>query len=271
MRSALLVAKLTFRESIKNRWVISFSIGFAILSFLFSIVGSSETELTSNFNQTSAMILNILMLFIPLLGFTLGAQTVAGDREGGSLLYLLSHPISKNEYFFGKFIGSIWALITAITAGLGLAALGAGIGGASNFLSFIILWINSLLFIIVCTSVGMIVSVFSSNRGRSVGTALFAWLAFTVLSDLGLMATAQILRLRSEGILGLALFNPLEVFKILSIRLLSSNLEVLGKGGIYLDMIFGANLPLMLITWLIIISLVGLACANWVFRRQEEF
>ena len=42
MNKVLLIAKMSFRESIRNKWVINFSLGFALLAFLFSYVGSSE-------------------------------------------------------------------------------------------------------------------------------------------------------------------------------------------------------------------------------------
>ncbi len=271
MKKILLISKMSFRESIRNKWVINFSIGFALLAFLFSYVGSSETATFSSFDRTSATLLNILMLFIPLLGFTLGAQSIAGDREGGSLLYLLSQPINKNHYFFGKFFGSVLALSISITSGLAIAALGVALTGSDKVFSFIILWLTALFFIVVCVSIGMILSVLATNRGRAIGTAIFAWLGFTVLSDLGLMAMAQVLRLRSEAIVGLTLFNPVEVFKILTIRVLSSNLEVLGMGGLYLDIVFGSLLPLFLFFWLCFFSVIAIYFARWIFLLQDEY
>ena len=270
MNKILLISKMSFQESIRNKWVINFSLGFALLAFLFSYVGSSETATFSSFDRTSATLLNMMMLFIPLLGFTLGAQSIAGDREGGSLMFLLSQPITKGHYFWGKALGCIWALSLAITIGLAVAAVGVALSGAEKIFSFVILWISALFFIVVCVSIGMIFSVFASNRGRAIGTAIFAWLGFSVLSDLGLMAMAQILRLRSEAIVGLTLFNPMEVFKILTIRMLSSNLEVLGMGGLYLDNLWGAWLPYLLIIWLCLFSLITILIARWIFSLQDE-
>lgn len=270
MNKILLIAKMSFKESIRNKWVVNFSLGFALLAFLFSYVGSSETATFSSFDRTSVTLLNMMMLFIPLLGFILGAQSVAGDREGGNLMFLLSQPITKGHYFWGKFLGCIWALAISITLGLAIAAIGVALSGSEKISSFIILWISALFFIIVCVSIGMILSVFATNRGRAIGFAIFAWLGFSVLSDLGLMAMAQVLRLRSEAIVGLTLFNPVEVFKILTIRLLSSNLEVLGMGGLYLDNIWGEWLPYLLIAWLCLFSIIAIFIARWIFSLQDE-
>ena len=270
MNKILLIAKMSFRESIRNKWVLNFSLGFALLAFLFSYIGSSEMATFSSFDRTSATLLNMMMLFIPLLGFTLGAQSIAGDREGGGLMFLLSQPISKGHYFWGKYLGCIWALSLSVTIGLAVAAVGVGLSGSDKISSFIILWISALFFITVCVSIGMIFSVFAANRGRAMGIAIFSWLGFSVLSDLGLMAMAQVLRLRSEAIVALTLFNPVEVFKILTIRMLSSNLEILGMGGLYLDTLWGAWLSYLLIAWLCLFSLIAILLARWIFSLQDE-
>lgn len=268
---AFLIARATFRESIRNRWIVFFSIAFAGLALLLPLVGTSELSMFSSFDRSSVMLLNILMIFVPLLGFTLGAQMIAGDRETGTLVYLLSHPMSKRQLFFGKFLGVVWALALSLTAGFGVAAFGMAASGAGEILSFVVLWLMSLLFIVICVAMGMLVSVLSDNRGQAMGTAVMGWLIFTVFSDLGLMGTAFMLRLRSEGVVGLTLLNPVEVFKITVVRLLASNLEVLGAGGMYLDITFGRWLPILLVGWLAAITLGCLAGAYWIFKQQEEF
>jgi ABC-type transport system involved in multi-copper enzyme maturation permease subunit len=271
MRTAILISKQTFKESIRNKWVTYFSVAFALLAFMLSFVGSSETQNFSNFDRSAATLLNVMMLFVPLLGFTLGAQMIAGPRESGTLVYLLSHPISKFQYFTGRFFGAVAALTVSLTLGFAVAAAGMALVGSQNLSSFIVLWIAALFFCVVCASIGMLISVFGSNRSKSFGVAIMAWLAFTVFSDLGLMATAYVLRLRSEGVIALALLNPVEVFKILVVKILATNLEVLGAGGMYLDIIWGDFMPLILAAWLVVIAAGGFIFSSWVFNGQEEY
>lgn len=271
MRTPLLIARATFRESLRNRWVTLFSIAFGILALLLPFVGSSELGMFSSFDRSSVMLLHILMIFVPLVGFILGAQMVAGDRESGTLVYLLSHPISKRDIFLGKFAGVVWALVVALTTGFALAAAGMALAGSGQVGSFLVMWVMALLFIVICVAIGMVVSVLSANRGRAVGGAVMGWLLFTVFSDLGLMGTAYVLRLRSEGIVGLTLLNPVEVFKIAVVRMLATNLEVLGSGGMYLDLTFGAWLVPALIGWLLVITGLCLGFAYWMFKSQEEY
>lgn len=271
MRTTILIAKATFRESLRNKWVTTFSAAFTVLALLLPFAGGSELGLFSSFDRSSVMLLHILMIFVPLVGFTLGAQMVSGDRENGTLVYLLSHPMSKRDIFLGKFAGVVWALAAALTTGFALAALGMAAAGSGQAFPFLVMWVMALLFIVICVAMGMVVSVLSENRGKAVGTAVMGWLLFTVFSDLGLMGTAYVLRLRSEGIVGLTLLNPVEVFKITVVKLLATNLEVLGSGGMYLDMAFGRALAPLLVLWLVGITLGCLGFAYWMFTRQEEY
>jgi Cu-processing system permease protein len=270
MHPVRLVAKLTFRESLRNKWVTYFSVAFAILALLLSLVGSGETTVLSSFDRSAAMLLNILLLFVPLLGFALGAQLIAADRESGALVYLLSQPVTKRQLFFGKALGATLAMIVSVSGGFAVAGLGIALSGGDGFAGFAVLWASALLFVLVCISIGMLISVLSANRSRAIGVALLAWFVFTILSDLGLMGTAYVLRLRSEGIVGMALLNPVEAFKILAVRLLANDLEALGAGGVYLDFIVGGLLPLLLAIWLLATMGLALAGGYWLFSHQEE-
>jgi hypothetical protein len=70
---------------------------------------------------------------------------------------------------------------------------------------------------------------------------------------------------------GLTLLNPIEVFKIFVIKMLATNLEVLGVGGMYLDFLFGQYLLLFLMGWLLFISALVWGISYWLFQQQEEF
>ncbi|MBI4041501.1 MAG: ABC transporter permease subunit [Deltaproteobacteria bacterium] len=271
MHEVWLVAILSYKEAIRNRWLLSFSLGFAFLTFLLSFIGSSDLETFSQFNKLSAMLVNVLMLFIPLMGFALGAQLISGDREEGVLVYLLSHPLTKVHYFAGRFLGSFLALATSLSLGFAISSGVIGFWGVHMARSFLVLWGLALLFTVMCMATGMMISVFSNNRAHATGAAIFLWLFLTVIGDLGLMGTAYLLRLRSEAIVALSLFNPVEVFKILVIRLLATDLEVLGAAGMYLDRMIGQSLPLYLIGWLSLMTLVLSLVGCWIFTQQEEW
>ena len=60
-----------------------------------------------------SLLLGLLLLFVPLIGLTVGAGVLAGERERGTLLYLLAQPLNRAEIFFGKALGAALAVIAA--------------------------------------------------------------------------------------------------------------------------------------------------------------
>lgn len=270
MNAALLIAQLTFTEFRRNRWVWSISAIFTILVLGLSMASKDSIGGLGSFDRLSAMVLNIVLLFIPLIGFLLGAQLIARYREMGALVYLLSHPVRKSDIFLGMIIGAYAVIIVSLSIGFGAAGILIAFQGFQGIASYLALWLFSLLFAFLCVSIGLFISVISSNYLKSMALAAFSWLIFTIFSDLGLLGTSYVLNLETEKIIAIVLLNPLETFKILVIKLIASNLEVLGAGGIYFDLVLGHQMIPLLISWLILVSLFFLAGGMWLFTTQEE-
>ena len=98
--------------------------------------------------------------------------------------------------------------------------------------------------------------------------ALFAWLALVFVSDLGLMASSVLLKLRVQEIFGLAAANPLQSFKMAVIVNMNASLDVLGPVGAYASNTLGAGLPWVLASSLVAWTLVPLALAVVLFARR---
>lgn len=62
--------------------------------------------------------------------------------------------------------------------------------------------------------------------------------------------------------------NPTEAYRIAALRLLAGTLELLGPAGLYADERFGATLPLLLASMLLLWSLVGGVAAYAILRRE---
>ena len=224
----------------------------------------------TGFDRLTALLLNILLLYIPLLGFTVGAQIVAADRENGTLDYLLSHPISRSSYFLGKLYGANLVIYVSLSLSFGLAGMVMAFYGLAGFESYFILYFFSLLFSFLCISIGLLISVLSSNRTKALGFAVLSWLTFTIFSDLGIMGASLLLKLNTKTIVGLTLLNPIETYKVLLIKLIAKNLEVLGTGGIFFDRVLGNWMVPFLIGWLGLITTLITGVALFLFLRQEE-
>lgn len=267
------LAGYEFRASIRNRWFLLYALAFAGLAVALSALSLSGAGMLgfAGFGRTAAALINLVLLIVPLMGLTIGAQSLAGERERGTLAYLLAQPIGRGEVLLGKFAGLTAALLTALIAGFGLsAAVIAWQGGVVDAGQFLVLIGFALLLATASLSLGLLVSAFSRTSALGVGMALFTWLAFVFAGDLGLMGSAIVMKVRIQSLLAVALLNPLQLFKIGAVGALRSSLEILGPAGIYATRTFGAALPLLLGAALILWIIIPLGAAYLRFRTESD-
>src|SRR3990172_2707603 len=125
------IAKRELREALRNKWLWFYAVAFAMLALALSQAGLASAGYAGlgGFGRTADSLINALLLFVPLMGLSVGAGSLAADRERGTLLYLLAQPVSRAEVFFGKAVGAALALIAALALGFGLAGLGLAAAG----------------------------------------------------------------------------------------------------------------------------------------------
>lgn len=259
------------RDAFRNRWFILYTMAFAILSMTlawFSVSGAGSFGV-AGFGRTTAGLINLILLIVPLMGLSLGALSLAGERENGTLAYLLAQPINGAELLLGKYIGLALALSAALVIGFGLTGLlmvVAGSGG--DFLIYLTLLALSLLLAVASLSLGLLISATVKRASTAVGLALFLWLILVYFGDLGLMGTSVVMNLKVGQLFGLALINPLQVYKIAAVLDLRDNLEVLGPAGIYAFRTYGAALWPLLIGLLVVWAVVPFLLATQVFKKK---
>jgi Cu-processing system permease protein len=271
-RNVLTIARRELREAVKSRWFLLYSLAFAALGLGVSYLSaaSSGGAGLAGFGRTTAGLINLVLLVVPLMGLTAGAGSIAGDRERGMLAYLLAQPVSRLEVLLGKYLGLAGALLACICLGLGAcAAILAWKGGGTHAAS--IIWFAGLSFGLALgmLSVGMLISTLARKGSVAVGTAIFTWLAMVFVSDLGLMAGTLALKLKIEQLFALSLINPLQVFKMWSLHAVDASLDVLGPAGLYASEEFGSSLHLIfggcLLAWVVL----PLSAAGVLFARRS--
>jgi Cu-processing system permease protein len=266
------IAARELRDAVRSRWFLLYTLAFAALGLgvsYVSAVGSGGLGL-SGFGRTTAGLINLVLLVVPLMALTAGAGTIAGDRERGMLAYLLSQPVTRLEVLLGKYLGLAGALLACLCLGLGAcAAVLAWKGEATRPAS--ILWLAGLSFALALAmlSVGMLISVLARKASVAVGTAIFTWLTLVFVTDLGLMAGAIALKLRIEELFALSLINPLQVFKMWSLHSVDATLDVLGPAGLYASEEFGPALHAIFGGCLLAWMLIPLAAAAVIFSRRS--
>ncbi len=264
------ITQKELRDARRNRWFLLYALAFAGLSLALawmtlSGVGSGGL---AGYGRTSASLINLILLIVPLMGLTLGALSLAGEREKGTLLYLMAQPITQMELLLGKFIGLALALMAAITMGFGLTAVLIAFSGGADSSTYLTLLVLACLLAVASLSVGYLISATVQRGATAVGLALFVWLILVFFGDLGLMGSALVMRLDVGQLFWLALLNPLQLFKIAAILDLRSNLEVLGPAGVYAYRTFGTRLLPLLVGLLLAWGVLPFVTAIQIFKRK---
>lgn len=264
------IAHRELRDAIRSRWFWLYTAAFAVLGLAVSFVSAAGTGSLglSGFGRTTAGLVNLVLLVVPLMALTAGAASVASDRERGMLAYVLAQPVSRMEVLLGKYLGLAASLLACITIGLGLCAIILAAKGVRTSPASIV-WLCSLSFTLALgmLSVGMLISTLARRASVAVATAIFVWLSLVFITDLALMAGAVALRLRIETLFGLSLVNPLQVFKMWSLHAVDASLDVLGPAGLYATEEYGSRLHAIfgacLAAWIIVpLALAGLAISR---------
>jgi Cu-processing system permease protein len=268
------IAGKELRDALRNRWFVVFTIAFAGLALALSSLsqpGASQLQMAS-YSRTAASLVNLVLLFVPLIGLTLGATNLAGDRETGALTYLLAQPVNRVEVLLGKYLGMAGALLATLTLGFGVAgvalALQGSIQDAGSYLFTVCL---AYLLALAMLSLGFLVSTVSHRTAAALGGALFLWLFLVFIGDLGIMGTAVATRMPVDVLFMVAVLNPLQMFKFASILTIQANLEVLGPAGLYATSRFGDLLLPLMLGGLLLWIVAPLATALALFSHQEKF
>lgn len=262
-----------FKDALASKWFVLYTLAFTVLA-----VGVSYLSLSgvgshgfAGFGRTAAGLLNLIMLVVPLMALTAGAGSIAGERERGTLLYLLAQPVSRTQVLLGKYFGLAAALNCSLCIGFGLSAAvlawrtgGVGVG------AYIMLIVFTALLALAMLSVGLLISVVSRRTTVATGIALFSWLALVFVSDLGLMASSIVFKLRVQEIFGLAVVNPLQSFKMAVIVNMNASLDVLGPVGAYATHTLGSGLPWILAAAITAWIVLPLCLAILLFTRRSS-
>ncbi len=252
------VARREMRSALAGRWFWLWTGAFVALAAMLVTVALPDSDVTgyTGFGRTSASLVTLVQVIVPLMGLTLGAASLSGQRETGALRFLLSHPISRSEALLGTFAGLAGSLAVAVAGGFGVAGLLSVAGGVREHTGAL-LWIAGLAWLlsVAMLGLGMLISTFA-RPGSASGVAIFAWLLFVFVGDLGLMATSAATRMPVGVLFFSALANPIEAFRLAALTSFTGSLDVLGPAGTFALDTLGASLrPVLavaMVAWVVV-------------------
>jgi Cu-processing system permease protein len=235
--SVLPVVRKELRDAFTNRWLIAYSVLLAALGLAATTTGLDSTSglALQAFGRTTATLMNLCLLLSPLVAVLMGAGSIAGEQERGTLEHLLAQPLSRAALMLGKHAGLLVALTMAtligfLPAGV-LIAAATGSGMIGHYLLFPAI---ATLAGIAMASIGLLISVTSRSAVQAQGTAVFTWFAFVLLYDLVLMGSLAVSGMPAEWLAAALVANPVDAARVLGVLALETDLYLLGPAGAFL-------------------------------------
>ncbi len=270
-RETALIAAREVREAMRSRWLLLAAASFFALSLGVSALGlaGSRRAGLAGFDRTAASLLDLVILFVPLVTLALGGLSIAGELEDGSLSMLLSQPVTRAEVYAGKFAGTLAAVWMAILAGFGTTGAIVGFYAGGDARAFLALVAVTLLLAAATLAIGTLLSTMLRSRARVVGAAFSTWLVLVYGSDLGTIGLAIARDLGPGRVFLLAMLNPVQQARVLGTLVLTRRVEVLGPVGIFgLDHFGTIGLEALLVSTLAALVVVPLLTGFRLFRRE---
>ena len=231
MAILLTIARKEWLDGIRNRWILAIALmlwGLAVGLAYFGGVASGLVGFTS-IESTLASLASLAVVILPLIALMLGHDALIGEAERGTLLLLLTYPITPGQLLLGKFIGQALMLAAATALGFGSAALTLLLltpaldAGVVLYL-FAALILSAVLLGWIFLAMAYALSGWVNEKAKAAGASLILWFFFVVVFDLLMLGLLIGLpeRLDFASLPYLMLLNPADIFRIFNLGLLSS-------------------------------------------------
>lgn len=260
------IARLGRREirgSLRNYWFWVNAGVFLSGGLVLVLFGQSDAPVLGyrGVARSLAGLMQLTLFVVPLMAIFPAAAVIAGEREVGTLDYLLAQPVRRADVFAGKWLGVAIAVLSSVMGGFALVGGLAAWRGMPPLLLIQLTGLAALLGL-VFVSLGLWVSAAASTQARATSLGLTLWLLLLALGSLGLMGAFVGWGVPATVLEVWAFVNPVEAFRMAMLALLDPDLHMLGPVGADLAAslgsqgLVGASLG-SLIAWAAVAYLAG--------------
>lgn len=274
MKMLWLLALKELRDGLRNRWIAAAILLLGGLALALSMLGSAPTGSikASTLDISVISLASLSVYLIPLIALMLSFDTLVGEFERGTMMLLLTYPVTRWQVIIGKFIGHVIILFIAIIAGYGGAALIMSLLTGSSmegWQAYLMMMLSSLALGAVFIALGYLVSVLVKERATAAGTAIGLWLAFVVLYDLllfGILLIDENQVISQQLFSALMLISPTDTYRILNLSLFDGVSQAAGIAGVASEAGMSAT---VLISVLMLWIIAPLISTLLIFQRRE--
>lgn len=171
--SAIVVAKKDFRDAVRSPVLILLTLLFSLLTLGGAAFASLLAEMVEEGGSESTVDLLAALqapagFLVPIIALVVGYGAVAGEREDGSLKFLLGLPHRRRDVVLGKVLGRTGVVAASILIGftVGLGGFVAFVGSVSlvHYVGFTLV---TILFGFVYVCIGVALSSLTRSTTRA--------------------------------------------------------------------------------------------------------
>lgn len=274
MKQIIQIARKEFSDGLRNRWMLAISLLFAVLAVgiaWFGAAASGQIGFTS-IPATIASLASLATFLMPLIALLLAYDAIVGEEEGGTLMLLLTYPLTRRELLLGKFVGHGCILAVATLIGFGSAAVAIAllvpdVSYSTLVFAFSRFIVSSTLLGLVFLAFAYVLSSQAKEKSTAAGLALGIWFLFVLVFDLALLALLVVTEgsISPELLPWLLLLNPTDIYRLINLGGFEAGGQGLGVMALATDLPVG-----QIVLWLCLtfwaVAILGLA--HWRLAKR---
>lgn len=273
MKQLWLTARLDIVESLRSRWFAIYTLVFGGIVALLFLFGLTESRVLGFIGLSRLLVtyIQLTMAILPIFVLIATVRSVAGDREAGVFEYLLSLPVSLSAWFWGKILGRYLMIFAPVFLAMVAAVIIALVRAIEVPWAMFGYYTALIAALSACfLGIAMLISAAARSIDVAQGAAFMTWLVLLLFLDLILLGVMIQGRISAELAIGIALANPLQVFRTAALSLFDPQLIVLGPAAYLILDTFGIT-PYQIFA-LLYPATLGIGCAAigyWLFKRGD--
>lgn len=273
MKQLWLTARLDIVESLRARWFMIYTGVFGGIVALLFVFGLTESRVLGFIGLSRLLVtyIQLTMAILPIFVLITTVRSVAGDREAGVFEYLLSLPVSLGAWFWGKILGRYIVVFAPVFLAM-LAAVVVGMIKEIEIPWGIFGYYTALIAAMAACflGLGMLISAIAKTTDMAQGAAFMTWLLLLLFLDLILLGVMIQGRVAPEIAIGIALANPLQVFRTAALALFDPQLIVLGPAAwVILDNFGAVGYKIFALAYPSALGLLSAALGYFIFRKGD--
>lgn len=205
---------LTVRGRSRTLWAGAVALGLIAVLLAYANQGLRQSP-TEAVQMTFNTLTVLLSLLLPIVALVASYLTIAGEREGGGIKFLLSVPNTRRDVFLGKLLSRL----VVVAVGIGfvfVAATSVSLTKHGAFPAGVVFgtFLVTLAYGSVFVGIGVALSATVASRSRAIGRALLAYFVLVLFYIFPVVQIGNVARAVHTTVLGMDanpdLYNAVE-------------------------------------------------------------